>query len=51
MGLSVIGGIGLLVGIALPLGEAWYERDWPRSTVWGSLCLIALSLLCLSYSL
>lgn len=40
----IIGGIALLI----PLGETWYERDWPRDTWFSCGCIIALSLFVLS---
>jgi hypothetical protein len=48
MFLFLLGIAGLFFGLLLPLGEAYFERDWPRSTFKSSLCLIALGLLCLS---
>jgi len=50
MVLLIFGLCGILVALWLVTGEIWHERAFPKATLWKSLCLIALSLLCLSFA-
>jgi len=33
MVLLLFGIAAVCLGVLIPAGEAWFERDWPRSTI------------------
>ena len=43
--LTILGIVGVGLGILIPICEALNKRGWPRSTFKGALCLIALGIL------
>lgn len=50
MFLPVSGAICIGLAALMSLGEMWYEKTlWPQATWKGSLCLIVLGLLGLSF--